>query len=123
LHFIEDDKMTLLQRAALALAALALAGAPASAQNRMLPVDRSALVGTTAATIMAPNGNRAGFSIQNQSASATCYLSTIGTATADQNSLMLAAGSYYETPPGWVTVGALSVICSGASTPVFAREW
>lgn len=117
--------MKLIRFAAAVLMAASLAIAPASAQytTHIAPASRSATVGTTAVTLMPANSLRSGFSVQNQSASATCYLSTIGTATQDQNSLMLAAGAYYESTAGWVATGAVSVVCSGASTPVFAREW
>lgn len=86
-------------------------------------VDRGAIVGTTAITLIPTNAARRGFAVQVQSASATCYLSGQGAATPDYHSLQVAAGTYYETPPTHVGTAAISVICSAAATPVYAREW
>ena len=85
--------------------------------------DRGAIVGTTAVQLMAANTARRGFSVQVQSATASCYISGQGTATADYHSLLIAAGSYFETPNTHTGTGAVSVICSAASTPVYSREW
>ena len=85
--------------------------------------NRGASVGTTAVTIMPANAARRGFSIQNQSSSAVIYLSGVGSATADYNSLMIPAGGYYETPSQHAGTGAISIISNAASTPVYAREW
>jgi len=85
--------------------------------------DRGGTFGTSAATLMAANASRRGFAIQNQSASSDCYISGQGTATADYHSLKIAAGTYYETPSTHVGTTAVSVICTGASTPLYVREW
>jgi hypothetical protein len=86
-------------------------------------VNRGATVGTTASNLMAANASRRGFSIQNQHASANIYISGVGTATADYNCFMIPAGGYYETPPHHAGTGAVSIISSAASTPVYSREW
>lgn len=86
-------------------------------------VDRGASVGTTAVTLMPANAARRGFQIQNQSASASCYISGLAAATADWHSLLIAPGAYYETPPTHVGTGAISIVCTAAGTPVFAREF
>lgn len=90
---------------------------------RAAPANRGATVGTTAVTLAAANPSRRGFAIQNQSTTASCYVSTIGTATADFNALWIGPGAYYETPPTHTGTGAISVICTAAGTAVYAREW
>lgn len=90
---------------------------------RATPANRGASVGTSAVQLMASNTARRGFAIQNQSATASCYFSGIGTATADFNALLLPPGAYFETPNTHVNTGAISIICTGAATPVYAREW
>ena len=90
---------------------------------RAAPVNRGATVGTTAVTLAAANPSRRGFAIQVQSTTASCYVSTIATATADFNALLVAPGAYYETPPTHTGAGAISVICTAAGTAVYAREW
>lgn len=90
---------------------------------RATPVNRGATVGTTAVTLAAANASRRGFAIQVQSTTASCYVSTIATATADFNALLVAPGAYYETPPTHTGTGAISVICTAAGTAVYAREW
>ena len=68
------------------------------------------------------NTGRRGFSIQNQSGG-SLWLSGTGTATADQNSLLLAAGDYFESSPHHSGTGALSIIGTGAGQPFYAREF
>lgn len=70
----------------------------------------------------AANTGRRGFAIQNQS-SGSLWLSGAGTATADQNSLMLAAGDYFESSPHHSGTGALSIIGTTAGQPFYAREF
>lgn len=84
--------------------------------------DRSALVGTTAVTLMAANPARKGWSMQVQSTTASCYTNGSAAATADYHSLQVGPGGYFE-PDHHVGTGAISIICTGASTPVYAREW
>lgn len=90
---------------------------------RASSVDRGALVSTTAVTLMPANSLRRGYVIQNQSASASCYINGLTTASTDWHSLLIPPGGYYETPSTHVGGGVVSVICTGASTPVFVREW
>lgn len=90
---------------------------------RAAPANRGASVGTTAVTLAAANSSRRGFAVQNQSTTASCYVSTIGTATADFNALWIGPGAFYETPSTHTSTGAISVICTAAATPVYAREW
>lgn len=86
-------------------------------------IDRGAIVGTTAVTLMPANANRRGYAIQNQSTTASCYVSGLATATADYRSLIIGPGGYYDTPITHVGLGAISIICTAASTSVYAREW
>ncbi len=138
--------MKTLLRGLMALAFAACLAAPVMAQNNPTPTcagkdtagncypgfstvlrsvatDYGASVGTSSVILVQANPWRRGFSIQNQSASADCYISGINGATADYHSLKIAAGTYYETPPTHVGVSAISIICTGAATPVYAREW
>ena len=85
--------------------------------------DRGASVGTSATTLMPANAARRGIAIQNQSASADCYISGQGAASADWHSLKIPGGGYYETPNTHSGTGAISIVCTAASTPVHAREW
>ena len=96
---------------------------PVDTVAKSTATDRGAVVGTSAVTLMAANTSRRGMAIQNQSASATCYISGQATATADYHSLMIPAGGYYETSPTHTGTGAISAICSAASTSLYAREW
>ncbi|QCB41035.1 hypothetical protein E5673_01335 [Sphingomonas sp. PAMC26645] len=84
-------------------------------------VDRGAIVGTSATILIAANANRRGFSIQPQSG-ASCYINGTTAATADYHSLLIAGGQLYETPDNYSGTGAISIICTSSSTPVYARE-
>lgn len=86
-------------------------------------VDRGAAVGMAAVTLLAANPARRGFALQVQSTSASCYINGATAATADFHSLLVAPGAYYETPSTHVGTGAISIICTAAATPVYAREW
>ena len=105
-------------------------GAPIDAVNPLqvtavLPqitaISRSGLFGTTAAQLMPANPSRRFIQVQVQN-SATCYISGISAATADQNSLLLPGGGQLFESSTHVTTGAISIICTAASTPVYARE-
>jgi hypothetical protein len=108
-----------------AIGALPQAGAAIQATSYLpqaITTARSGLFGTTASQLMPTNGNRHFIVVQVQSASASCYIRGGGsTATADQNSLLIAAGAYFE-PSTHIGTGAISIICTGASTPVYAVE-
>ena len=91
--------------------------------TRSAAVDRGLVAGTTALTLMPANLARRGFVVQNQSASATCYISGQATATVDYHSLLIAAGAYYETSPTHVGSGAVSIICTAANVPIYSREF
>lgn len=95
---------------------------PVNPVVRAAAIDRGAAIGTTAVTLMPANANRRGFAVQVQSTSASCYLNGQATATADLHSLQVGPGGYFETATN-VGTGALSIVCTGAATPVFAREW
>lgn len=96
---------------------------PVDGVVRATSVDRGAVVGTTAVTLMAANAARRGYAIQVQSASASCYINGLAMATAGYNSLQIGSNAYYQTPPTHVGTGAISIICTAVATPVFAREW
>jgi hypothetical protein len=85
--------------------------------------NKSVVVGTSAQTLMAANTARRGFVIQNQSTTATVYVNGLGGATADHNSLMIGPGGYYESQLHHIGTGAISIIASAASTPVYSREF
>lgn len=70
----------------------------------------------------AANAGRRGFAVQNQSGG-NLWLSGSGTATADQNSLLLAPGDYFESAPHHTGTGALSIIGTAAGQPFYAREF
>lgn len=97
-------------------------GLPVNTVVQGVATDRGGLIGTSAVTIMAANATRRGFSVQNQSASASCYINGTRTATADYHSLVVGPTGYFE-PDHHVGTGAISIICTAASTPVYAREW
>lgn len=82
---------------------------------------RSGIFGTTATQLMPANPSRRFIQVQVQN-SATCYISGLSAATADQNSLLLPGGGQLFESSTHVTSGAISIICSAASTPVYARE-
>lgn len=96
---------------------------PVDPVARATATDRGAVVGIAATTLMPANPARRGFVIQNQSASATVYLSVQGAATTDWHSLMLPPGAIHETPAHHVGTGAISIISTAAATPVHAREF
>ncbi|WP_454278978.1 hypothetical protein [Sphingomonas sp. Marseille-Q8236] len=84
-------------------------------------ISRSGIFGTTATQLMPANPTRRFIQVQVQN-SATCYISGLSAATADQNSLLLPGGGQLFESSTHVTSGAISIICSAASTPVYARE-
>lgn len=96
---------------------------PVDSVVRATATDRGTLVGVAAVVLIPANTARRGFVVQNQSASATVYLSGLGAATADWHSLMLPPGALYETPAHHVGTGAISAVATAANTPVYAREF
>ncbi|MGU3386938.1 hypothetical protein ACLBYG_20675 [Methylobacterium sp. D53M] len=78
--------------------------------------------GGTAQQLMAANASRRGFVVQNQS-SGDLYVNGLGTATADQNSLKIAAGDFYETSVQHVGTGAVSIIGATTGQAFYAREY
>ncbi|WP_404713206.1 hypothetical protein [Sphingomonas sp. MMS24-J13] len=83
--------------------------------------DRGGTFGTSAAQLMPANASRHFVVVQVQSTTASCYINGTTTATADYHSLQIVAGAYYESATH-VGTGAISIICTGASTSVYARE-
>lgn len=98
------------------------AGTALSNVVQAVTTDNGAVVGTTAMTLIPANPARRGFSIQNQSTTASCYINGSAAATADYHSLQIGPGGYFE-PDHHVTTGNLSIICSAAGTSVYARSW
>ena len=86
--------------------------------------DRSGTIaaGGLAQVLMPANNARRGFAIQNQS-TGDLWINTLGTATASQPSLKVAAGVYYETPPSHAPSGAISVFGATTAQSFYAREW
>jgi hypothetical protein len=91
---------------------------------RSAATDRGTVVATagTAQQLMAANSTRRGFSVQNQSSGA-CYINGSAAATQDYHSLLIAAGSYFETKDSHVGTGAISIVCAVANASEYAREW
>lgn len=96
------------------------AGAPAAGAL----TDRSGTVttGGTAQQIMSSNSSRKGFSVQNVS-TGDLWIRETGTAAAGQPSLKLTAGTYFETPAGYGSTGAVSIYGATTGQAFTAREW
>lgn len=87
-------------------------------------VDRSGTItlGGTSQVLAPANGARAGFWIQNQS-NGDLWLSSLAAASAQQPSLWLPPGAYYEFPAGGVPATTISIWGAIAGQPFAAREW
>lgn len=70
--------------------------------------------------LMAANASRMGWSFQNQSTE-NLFVRVNAAATADQNSLLIAPGAYYEAPNR--TVLQINVIGATTGDAFYAREW
>lgn len=89
---------------------------------QLSPTQGSAIsFGTTAATLFAANAGRHFIVVQVQGSSGGCYINGTATATADANSLYIPAGGYYESATH-VGTGAVSIVCTAATTPVYSRQ-
>jgi hypothetical protein len=97
---------------------LANAGSPVSAT----PIDHSGrvAVGGAAQTLMAPNANRLGCLIQNNS-SGDLWLNDLTTASPATPSIWLPSGAAYQCDPA--PPGAISVYGAVTGQPYTAREW
>lgn len=86
--------------------------------------DRSGTIttGGTAQQLMASNSSRKGFSVQNVS-TGDLWIRETGTAAATQPSLKLTAGTYFETPAGYGSTGAVSIYGATTGQAFTAREW
>lgn len=86
--------------------------------------DRSGTLaaGATAQNAAPANVARKGFWIQNNSSGAL-WINTLATAVQSQPSLQIAAGAYYEAPPGGAGTGAISIIGATTGQAFSAREW
>ncbi|MGU3286442.1 hypothetical protein [Methylobacterium mesophilicum] len=78
--------------------------------------------GGTSQPLMPANTSRRGFVIQNQSPG-DLYINGLATATADQNSLKISSGDYYETQINHVGTGALSIIGATTGQAFYSREY
>ena len=78
--------------------------------------------GGTAQQLMASNSSRKGFSVQNVS-TGDLWIRETGTAAAGQPSLKLTAGTYFETPAGYGSTGAVSIYGATTGQAFTAREW
>lgn len=87
-------------------------------------VDKSGTItaGGTAQTAIALNASRRGFSIQNNSAG-DLWFNTLATAVQSQPSMVIPAGSLYESPYGGCPTGAVSIIGATTAQAFSAREW
>lgn len=102
-------------------------GAPQSVKivgNPVTYTDKSGTItsGGVAQTLMASNTSRNGFLLQNLS-SGDLWISSLGTAAANQPSLWLPAGAYYEPPLNGVPTAAISIFGATTSQAFAAREW
>lgn len=95
---------------------------PVNGIPQVTAVDRGVSVGTSSTAVMAANSARRGVAFQNQSTTATVYISGLTAATTDFHSLMLGPGQYFETSSHTGT-GAITAIATAAATPLYAREW
>jgi hypothetical protein len=88
-------------------------------------VDRSGTItaGGTAQQLAAANASRIGFSVQNLSTTADLWINSLGTAAAVQPSIKLSPGAYFETPPGYGAVGAVSIFGATTGLAFSSREW
>lgn len=92
--------------------------------TRSTAVDKgSGSIGTVASTLMAANATRRGIVVRNLSTTATIYINSIATATADYHSYPLYPGEAYESSSFHVGAGAISIISTAANTSVYAREF
>ena len=87
-------------------------------------VSRSGTVtaGGNAQVLMASNGTRRGFVVQNNS-SAPLYINGLGAATSDGLSLTIAAGALYESSVQHVGTGAISILGATTGQAFYAREY
>jgi hypothetical protein len=99
----------------------------ASSPIRAVASDRSGSIAAAGAAqdLMAANGDRNGWLIQNQSV-ANLYVRSKGAAsnvaaTLDNRSLILPPGGYYEPPK--ITPHALSIVGGATGQAFFAEEW
>ncbi len=111
-------------RAVTVQGAVGAASIPVDTVVRATAVSRSGTItaGGTAQQLMPANTSRRGFAIQNQS-TGDLYVNSIGTAAADQSSLKIAAGDYYETSTQHVGIGAVSIIGATTGQVFYAREF
>lgn len=78
--------------------------------------------GGTAQVLMAANGARRGFFLQNNS-SANLYVNGLGAATSDGLCLTIPAGVLYETSIQHVGTGAISILGATTGQAFYAREF
>ena len=87
------------------------------------------ITSSAAVTLAAANPSRRGTAYENEATTvgADCWVSTVGTATADFHSLKVPAGGLVESQPHHVGTGAISVICpsatSSAPIPLYGRQF
>ncbi|MEH3038222.1 MAG: hypothetical protein PGN23_17275 [Sphingomonas adhaesiva] len=87
-------------------------------------VDRSGTIasGGTAQVLAPAQATRRGFFVQNLS-SGDLWISSVGTAAADQPALRIAPGQLYEAPAHGVPAGAISLFGATSGQSFAAREW
>lgn len=78
--------------------------------------------GGTAQQLIGPRAGRRGYLMQNLS-SGDLYISDAGTAAAAQPSFKVVAGALFETPPGYVYDGPVSVFGATTSQAFSARDY
>lgn len=101
---------------------LKIISAPDGPTNQVTPINKSGTItsGGNAQVFAAANANRKGFRIRNVS-DTSLWLSTTGTAVADQTSFELKTGEYFESP--YSIAGAISIIGATTGQAFFGEEW
>lgn len=85
-------------------------------------ISGSIATGGTAQNAASSNSTRKGYLLQNLS-TGDLWFSTLATAVADQPSIKLPAGAYFESPLGAAGTGAISIIGATTGQKWAGREW
>jgi hypothetical protein len=98
-------------------------GVPLATTIRSAGTNRSASVTTTASTLMAANTVRQGWKIKNDSAVGIWInFDATATAAAGSGNILIPAGGYLSSEPGFVETGAMSAIAVSGTAAITARE-
>jgi hypothetical protein len=99
-------------------------GVPLPTTIRSAGTNRSANVTTTASVLMAANTSRQGWKIKNDSAVGIWInFDATATAAAGSGNILIPAGGYLSSEPGFVETGAMSAIAVSSTAAITAREY